>query len=73
MCSFATSDNTCTLGFILENNAKPKTLLKGNELKSITDVGLIVELDIYSDKVKRVVYNPNSYSEDEIINIILDK
>ena len=73
VCSFARSDNTCTLGFILENNAKPKTLLKGNELINITDVGLIVEKDIYSDKVKRVVYNPNSYCEDEIIDIILDR
>lgn len=73
VCSFARSDNTCTLGFILENNAKPKTLLKGNELINITYVGLIVEKDIYSDKVKRVVYNPNSYCEDEIIDIILDR
>ena len=73
VCSFATSDNTCTLGFALENNAKPKTLLKGNELKNMIDVELIVEIDKYSDKVKRVVYNPNNYSEDEIKDIILDR
>ena len=73
VCSFATSDNTCMLGFVLENNAKPKTLLKGNELKNIIDVELIVELDNYSDEVKRVVYNPSKYSEDEIIDIILDR
>lgn len=31
-CSFATSDNNCTIGFTLDKPAKPKTLLKGNEL-----------------------------------------
>lgn len=73
VCSFATSDNTCTLGFILENNAKPKTLLKGNELKNMIDVEWIVELDKYSDKINRIVYNPTGYNEDEIIDNILDR
>ena len=31
-CSFATSDGTCTLGFIATPYARPMTLLRGNEL-----------------------------------------
>ena len=31
-CTFATSDNQCTLGFINNNYSVPKTLLKNNEL-----------------------------------------
>ena len=31
-CSFATSDDTCTLGFIATPYARPMTLLRGNEL-----------------------------------------
>lgn len=32
-CHFATSDNKCTLGFVSTPKSRPKTLLKGNELK----------------------------------------
>ena len=32
MCSFASSDGSCTLGFIATPSARPKTLLVGNEL-----------------------------------------
>lgn len=31
-CAFATSDNSCTLGFAV--SGRPKSLLKGNELES---------------------------------------
>lgn len=31
-CSFATSDNKCTLGFVNDKYSVPKTLLKNNEL-----------------------------------------
>lgn len=33
-CTFAVSENTFTLGFIAVPNCRPKTLLKGNELKN---------------------------------------
>ncbi len=33
-CTFAVSENTFTLGFIAVPNCRPKTLLKGNELKT---------------------------------------
>ena len=33
-CTFAASENSFTLGFIAVPNCRPKTLLKGNELKN---------------------------------------
>ena len=33
-CTFAVSENTFTIGFIAVPNCRPKTLLKGNELKN---------------------------------------
>ncbi|MBR1638989.1 MAG: hypothetical protein IJ688_06350 [Treponema sp.] len=33
-CTFAVSENSFTLGFIAVPNCRPKTLLKGNELKN---------------------------------------
>ena len=43
-CSFATSDNTCTFGFITGKYSYPKTLLKYNELdlKKAKNVDLIL-------------------------------
>lgn len=32
LCSFASSDDTCTLGFTAAKNVRPKTLLTGNQL-----------------------------------------
>ena len=32
MCTFASSDGSCTLGFIATPSARPKTLLVGDEL-----------------------------------------
>ena len=34
LCTFASSDGVCTLGFIATPFARPKTLLMGNELDS---------------------------------------
>ena len=33
-CTFAVSENSFTIGFIAVPNCRPKTLLKGNELKN---------------------------------------
>lgn len=40
-CSFASSDNKCTLGFTHTKKAKPQTLLKGNELSNSILVDVI--------------------------------
>ena len=40
-CTFAVSENTFTLGFIAVPNCRPKTLLKGNELKNPQKIDLI--------------------------------
>ena len=34
-CSFATTDNKCTLGFINSSKARPRSLIKGNGLNNI--------------------------------------
>ena len=41
-CSFATADGMCTLGFSESQKARPKTLLKGNELNNPKPVELIL-------------------------------
>lgn len=41
-CSFATADGKCTLGFSDSQKARPKTLLKGNELNNPKPVELIL-------------------------------
>ena len=43
-CSFASTDDKCTLGFINNNKARPKTLVKGNEL--VEEKSFIVDLVI---------------------------
>lgn len=42
ICSFATADATCTLGFAESAKARPKSLIKGNELHNPRDVELIL-------------------------------
>lgn len=34
ICSFATTDNNCTLGFIEVAKARPKSLIRGNKLNA---------------------------------------
>lgn len=42
ICSFATADGNCTLGFTETEKARPKSLIKGNELKNPKPVELIL-------------------------------
>ena len=42
MCSLATADGNCTLGFSESKKARPKSLIKGNELKNPETVDLIL-------------------------------
>lgn len=41
ICSFATADGNCTLGFLDSLKARPKSLIKGNELKNPKPVDLV--------------------------------
>lgn len=73
VCSFATSDGTCTLGFILEKNSKPLTLLKGNELAHSHPVELIIEKDSDDTFVSRVILNIHNRSMSEILDLLAGK
>lgn len=42
MCSLATADGNCTLVFSESKKARPKSLIKGNELKNPGTVDLIL-------------------------------
>lgn len=42
LCSFATTNGDCTLGFSVSKKVRPKTLLKGNELANPKPVDLIL-------------------------------
>lgn len=66
VCSLATSDGTFTLGFILEKNSKPLTLLKGNELYSSNPAELIIERGNDEQTIARIIINTNNLSESEI-------
>jgi hypothetical protein len=43
ICSFATSDGNFTLGFAGSEKTRPKSLIKGNELKNPSSVDLILK------------------------------
>lgn len=70
VCSFATSDGTCTLGFILNNNSKPLTLLKGNVLRKSSPVELIIQKDLNKGCVSKIVFNKNNLSLSEIVQLL---
>ena len=42
VCSLATADGNCTLGFSESKKARPKSLIKGNELKNPKNIDLIL-------------------------------
>ncbi len=42
ICSFATADGSCTLGFIESGKSRPKSLIKGNALHNPSPVNLIL-------------------------------
>jgi hypothetical protein len=57
-CSFASSDNKCTLGFTYTRKAKPQTLLKGNELSDPILVDVIAVKN-ESEELFNLVYISN--------------
>lgn len=70
VCSFATSDGTCTLGFILNKNSKPLTLLKGNVLRKPSPVELIIQKDFNEGCISKIVFNKNNLSLSEIVQLL---
>lgn len=54
VCSFATADGNCTLGFSESKKARPKSLIKGNELQNPGTVDLIMRRttgSLYFDEI----------------------
>lgn len=43
ICTFATADGNCTLGFVDSGKARPKSLIKGNELKNPKQIELVLK------------------------------
>lgn len=70
VCSFATSDDKCTLGFILDRNSKPLTLLKGNVLDNPIPVELVFEKDFQNDTILNILLNKNNLSASEIQDLL---
>lgn len=56
-CSFATSDNVCTLGFIDTGKSRPMTLLKGNDLdlNKAKDVSLVLRKSTGKEKFDEII------------------
>ena len=42
ICTFATADGNCTLGFVDSGKARPKSLIKGNELKNPKPIEVVL-------------------------------
>ena len=57
ICTFATSNNECTLGFIKTSKSYPKSLIKGNQLDSskAKDVSLVLRKGIDKEKFNEII------------------
>lgn len=55
ICSFATADGNCTLGFVGLEKARPKSLIKGNELKNPSLVELILKRKVGNEFFDEIV------------------
>ncbi|HEL1164032.1 TPA: hypothetical protein TVK17_001623 [Streptococcus equi subsp. zooepidemicus] len=71
-CSFATSDNLCTMGFTKTRLAKPQTLLKGNQLSSSITPDLILKRSKDSNSFDTVIKNSLNLTDTEISAILID-
>lgn len=68
-CTFISSDGSCTLGFVMAKNAKPKTLMKGNMIKHPIESDLV--LKIASDQSYQVLINRPAFEPADIEQIFL--
>lgn len=66
ICAIAASDQKVTLGFTSGKKSRPKTLLKGNELKKQTSVDLILSKKRNASKFDKVVYGDVSILKENI-------
>lgn len=55
VCSFATADGKCTLGFSESKKARPKSLIKGNELQNPGIVDLILRKRVGNSSFDEIV------------------
>lgn len=55
VCSLATADGNCTLGFSESKKARPKSLIKGNELKNPGTADLILRRTVGSSCFDEIV------------------
>ncbi|MBR7927051.1 hypothetical protein KBI51_02525 [Aerococcaceae bacterium zg-ZUI334] len=62
-CSFASSDNCCTMGFASMINSKPQTLLKGNQLENGKRVEVICKKE---NGIFTIINNQTHLSNEEI-------
>lgn len=60
-CSLATADGNCTLGFSESNKARPKSLIKGNELKNPETVDLILRKAVGNSFFDEIVVGDMQY------------
>ena len=74
ICSLATADGNCTLGFSASRKARPKSLIKGNELQNPAKVDLILRKttgSLYFDEIivgDRVILNQFKKTIEEIVS-----
>lgn len=55
VCSFATADGNCTLGFSESTKARPKSLIKGNELSNSKPVEVILRKRIDEEFFNEII------------------
>lgn len=57
LCTFATSDNQCTLGFINTSKSYPKSLMSGNQLNAskAKDVSLLLRKGVNEEKFNKII------------------
>ena len=55
VCSFATADGACTLGFSESTKARPKSLIKGNELKNPKLVEVILRKKVGEELFNEII------------------
>ena len=73
-CSLATSDNKITIGFEDRINAKPKTLLRGNEIKNANpvDVSLILRRSMGFEKFDTLIQGDLKHLNADLSDLITD-
>ena len=77
VCTFATTDNKCTLGFIDASKSRPKSLIKGNELDATKakSVNLLLKKQIDKEYFDEIIIGDSKMLMQyyEIIRELVDK